>query len=159
MPAREEEIKQYIEFEISDQIFGIDVLNSREIIKPQEITILPDSPEFVEGIINLREEIIPIINLEKKFNIRSNKNKVINRQVIIITINKLLIGLKVNEVNGIIRINNKKIKDIPGITQKLNKNYIKGVASLDKGLLIILDINNIFSKEEIKQLKKVNENI
>jgi len=159
MPAREEEIKQYIEFEISDQIFGIDVLNSREIIKPQEITILPDSPEFVEGIINLREEIIPIINLEKKFNIRSNKDKVINRQVIIITINKLLIGLKVNEVNGIIRINNKKIKDIPGITQKLNKNYIKGVASLDKALLIILDINNIFSKEEIKQLKKVNENI
>ena len=147
---------QYIKFKTGNQAFGIDVLNSREIVREEEITSIPDSPEFVKGVIDLREEIVPIVNLQELFNIKEEDVKEVKeKKIIIIKVDGTLIGLEVNKVDEIIEIDKKTIKDAPSITKRYNKDYIKGVANHDDKLFIILDVNRIFSEEEIKKIKNV----
>lgn len=146
---------QYIKFQTGNQAFGIDVLNSREIVREEEITCIPDSPDFVRGVIDLREEIVPIVNLQKLFSINTSAEEVREKKIIIIKVDDTLIGLQVNRVDEIIEINKDIIKEAPSITKKYDKDYIKGVANHDDKLFIILDVNRIFSAEEIKKIKDV----
>ena len=146
---------QYIKFKTGNQAFGIDVLNSREIVREEEITCIPDSPDFVRGVIDLREEIVPIVNLQELFNINTLEEEVKEKKIIIIKVDGTLIGLQVNRVDEIIEINKETIKDAPSITKKYNKEYIEGVANHEDKLFIILDVNRIFSAEEIKKIKDV----
>ncbi|HKL12609.1 MAG TPA: chemotaxis protein CheW [Halanaerobiales bacterium] len=146
---------QYIKFQTGKQAFGIDVLSSREIVREEGITSIPDSPNFVKGVIDLREEIVPIVNLEELFNIKEIKQEVKEKKIIIIKVDGTLIGLEVNKVDEIIEIEKETIKEAPSITKKYNKHYIKGVANHNDQLFIILDVNNIFSEEEIKKIKDV----
>src|SRR6056297_786385 len=148
--------KQYIKFETGNQAFGIDVLNSREIVMESEITSIPESPDFVKGVIDLREEIVPIVNLEKLFNTKLSSDEEVNeKKIIIIKVESTLIGLEVDSVEEIIEIKNDTIKKAPSITKKYNKDYIQGVASHNDDLFIILDVKNIFSVEEIEKIKDV----
>jgi purine-binding chemotaxis protein CheW len=146
---------QYVIFTLGSQEFGIDVLDSREIITAKDLTVIPDSPDFVRGVINLREEIIPVIDLTKRFNLRkqadNNKTK-----VIIVSVNNTLIGLGVNDVEEIIRINDSNISEAPEITQGVNKDYIQGIARLKDRLLILIDIKSIFSKDEMEELQDMD---
>lgn len=147
---------QFIKFETGSQSFGIDVLNSREIVREEKITRIPESPDFVKGVIDLREEIVPIVNLKNLFGITGLKNNSENeKKIIIIKVDGVLIGLEVNKVDEIIEVALETIKDAPSITKNYAKNYIKGVANHNNNLIIILDVNNIFSSEEIKKIKKV----
>ncbi len=147
---------QYIKFVTGEQAFGIDVLSSREIVREEDITSIPESPDFVKGVIDLREEIVPIVNLEKLFNTKlSSDEKVNEKKIIIIKVENTLIGLEVDRVEEIIEIKNDEIKKAPSITKKYNKDYIQGVASHDDELFIILDVKNIFSEEEVEKIKNV----
>ncbi len=149
-------IKQYIKFKIGKQSFGIDVLQSREIVRTEEITEIPDSPDFVKGVIDLRNEIVPIVSLEERFNMSfSGKNESDEEKIIIISIDGTLLGLEVNEVEEIVKITAAEIQQAPEITKKYKKDYIKGVAKLDDGLLVILAVQKIFSREEINKIKKI----
>jgi len=147
---------QYIKFVTGEQAFGIDVLSSREIVREENITNIPESPDFVKGVIDLREEIVPIVNLEKLFNTKLSTDEEINeKKIIIIKVEGTLIGLEVDSVEEIIEIKNDTIKKAPSITKKYSKDYIQGVASHDDELFIILDVKNIFSSEEIEKIKNV----
>src|SRR6056297_2517678 len=148
--------KQYIKFETGNQAFGINVLNSREIVMESEITSIPESPDYVKGVINLREEIVPIVNLDKLFNIKLSDESVEEKKIIIIKVDGTLIGLQVDGVDEIIEIENSRIKDAPSITKKYGKDYIQGVAKHNERLFIILDVNNIFSSDEIEEIKEIN---
>lgn len=146
---------QYVVFALGSQEFGIDVLDSREIITAKDLTVIPDAPDFVRGVINLREEIIPVIDLTKRFNLRgeSENNKT---KVIIISVNNTLIGLGVNDVEEIIRINDSNISEAPEITKGVNRDYVQGIARLSDRLLIIIDIKSIFSKDEIEEIQDMD---
>ncbi len=147
---------QYIKFVIGEQAFGIDVLSSREIVREEDITSIPESPNFVKGVIDLREEIVPIVNLEKLFNTKLSINEEIKeKKIIIIKVDDTLIGLEVDQVEEIIEIKHDTIKKAPSITKKYNKEYIQGVANHDDELFIILDVKNIFSSEEVEKIKNV----
>ncbi|MDZ7672928.1 MAG: chemotaxis protein CheW [Halanaerobiales bacterium] len=148
--------RQYIKFETGNQAFGINVLNSREIVMESEITSIPESPDFVKGVINLREEIVPIVNLDKLFNIKLSDENIEEKKIIIIKVEETLIGLEVDGVDEIIEIENNRIKSAPSITKKYNKDYIRGVANHNDKLFIILDVNNIFSSDEIEEIKEIN---
>ena len=152
-----ESYKQFIVFVLDDQDYGINVLDSREIITAENLTILPDSPDFIKGIINLREEIIPIIDLTRRFNLENTLNEE-ESKVIIISVNNTLIGLAVEEVKEILRVDTENISDPPEMTQNIKKNYIKGIARLEERLLILLDIDEIFSREEIEKIEEMGNN-
>lgn len=147
---------QYVIFSIGKQKFGIDVMDSREIIKTKNLTTLPEAPSFVEGVINLREQIIPIINLSKKFNL--NKNIKDNNKVIIIAVEDELIGLMVKDVEEINSLNTEDINQAPEITRDIDQNYIKGIATLREELIIILDTNKILKNSEVEEIEGLDIN-
>ena len=150
------EIDQYIKFDIAEQSFGIDVLSSREIVRAEEITTIPDSPKFVKGVIDLRNEIVPIISLQEHFNLSAKKeDEKCGDKIIIISLDDTLMGLEVDEVEEIIKITADEIQQAPEITRKYKQDYIKGVAKLDESLLVILAVHKIFSREEINKIKEI----
>ena len=149
-----QESDQYIIFTLNNQEFGINVLEGREIITARNLTAIPESPDFVKGIINLRNKIIPIIDLNLRFNLQSEIKREEDK-VIIISLSNTLIGLRVKEVEEIIRIQKNKISEAPDITKGVKKDYIQGIARMEDRLLILINIESIFKQEEIKKLQNM----
>ena len=149
-------VNQYVVFIIDEQSFGVDITQAKEIINQTELTSIPNAPDFVEGVTNLRGEIVPIINLDKRLGINnSDQNK--ESKIIIVEFENTLVGMKVEDVEGIIRLNNEDIGKAPKITQGVNQEYISGVGKLDDDnkLLILLDLNKILTRDELKQLENI----
>jgi purine-binding chemotaxis protein CheW len=148
------ETDKYIIFSINGQKFGINVMDSREIIQLDEITPVPDSPDFVKGVIDLRDKITPIVNIRKKFNFEGTKRK--NDKFIVVSVNDKLVGIDVDELDGINTINLESIQSAPEITRKSTCDYIKGVGKIAGNLIILLNIHKMFSAKEINELENIN---
>lgn len=149
--------KQFVTFVMGEELYGIDIFNTQEIIRIPEITPIPNSLEYVEGIINLRGDIIPIINLEKKFHMVSNmKDK---KEIIIIKAFGTKIGIVVNKVFRVIQVEDKEITPPPSILSGIEEEYIKGVTRIDDNtkVVILLDIEKMFFEEEVKNINKVGK--
>ena len=145
--------KQYVIFSLGKQNYGIDVMDSREIITTGDLTFIPEAPSFVDGVINLRDQIIPIINLNEKFRLNLDID---NNKVIIISVDDELMGLKVQEVIEITNLNQKDLNDTPEITKNIDSNYIKGIAKLKDDLIIIINTNSLMKDKEIEEIKNIN---
>ncbi|HKL74564.1 MAG TPA: chemotaxis protein CheW [Halanaerobiales bacterium] len=149
-------VNQYVVFVIDEQNFGVDITQAKEIINQTELTSIPNAPDFVEGVTNLRGEIVPIINLDKRLGI-NNFDRKKESKIIIVEFENTLVGMEVEDVEGIIRLNTENIGKAPKITQGVNQEYISGVGKLDDDnkLLILLDLNKILTRDEIKQLENI----
>ena len=145
---------QYVVFKIGGQEFGVEIKQAREIINSRELTSIPNAPDFVEGVTNLRGEIVPIIGLRERLNTSKLSSSEENK-IIIVEINGTLTGMKVDDVEGIIRLAEDNIGKAPKITQGINKEYISGVGKLDKKLLILLNLNRVLSRDEVEQLEDI----
>lgn len=145
--------KQHVIFSLGEQKYGLDVMDSREIITPDNLTSIPEAPSFVEGVIDLRDQIIPIINLSKKLNLNIDLD---NSKVIIISVENELIGLMVEEVVGIHNLNQQDISEAPDITKRIDSNYIDGIANLNNELIIIINTSNILQIDELKEIKSID---
>jgi len=143
---------QYVIFSLGKQKYGIDVMDSREIISIDNLTFIPDSPSFIEGVIDLRDQIIPIINLSKKLNLNRDLDE---SKIIIISVENKLLGLMVKEVIEISDLNQKEISETPDITKKIDSNYIEGIANLNDELIIIIETNNILQNNELEEIKSI----
>lgn len=106
------EEKQFVVFTVSGEHFGVDIHQTREIINTTELTFVPNAPSFVKGVINLRDEIIPIINLKKRLSLKDNESAD-EEKIIIVEINNNLIGMQVDDVKEMIRLNVDEIADPP----------------------------------------------
>ena len=144
------DLKQFVGFMISHEHYGIDIMAVEEIIRMVEITPVPRAPVFVEGIINMRGRVIPIVDLRKKLNIMVSDESDSTR-IVVVNINNRRIGLIVDKVEEVIRIEDGAIEDAPG-TAHTDNNYISGVARTSKCMVIILDINRLFSSQEVMAL-------
>jgi purine-binding chemotaxis protein CheW len=144
-------INQYVSFNLDSEKYAVDIMYVEEIIRIVEITQVPRAPEFVEGIINIRGKVIPVVDMKKKLHLGSIS--VDNSTRIIITnIKNRKIGFIVDSVNEVIRIDDSLIDDAPTVTMTMDSSYIKGVAKTDQGLIIIIDITKVFSSGEESQL-------
>jgi purine-binding chemotaxis protein CheW len=147
-----EEIKQLVIFKLGEEEFGVDILQVSEIEKlDQGITRVPKAPVFVEGVINLRGEIIPIIDLRKRFNLPAREIGYDSR-VIIVEVNGNRIGMTVDSVMEVTRINSSFIEKAPAITKGVDSYYLSGVAKIDNRLIILLDLERALSDEESTEL-------
>ncbi len=147
------ELKQFVGFMIAEEHFGVDIMIVEEIIKMIDITPVPRAPSFVEGIINMRGRVIPIVDLRKKLGMSSGP-VTDQMRIIVIFINEKRIGFIVDNVEEVIRINEDAIDVAPG-TKHTFDNYVAGVARTEKGMIIMLDIMNIFSDQEQKLLVEI----
>ncbi len=149
------EMLQLVSFKLGDEEFGVDILQVQEIIRMQNITRVPNAPHFVEGVINLRGKVIPIIDLRKRFDLGHHEADK-NTRIVVVKIDDIVVGLIVDEVSEVLRIPADTVEPPPPIIAGIESDYIKGVGKLDEGrLLILLDLNKILSKEEQYSLKQM----
>ncbi len=151
----QKEEKQFIVFTVCGEKFGVDVRQAREIIPSTDFTRIPNSPEFVMGVINLREEIIPIIDLKKKLRLSTKNPDNLDEKVIIVELDDTLIGMQVDSVSELMRLYTSDIAEPPKIVKGINRDYLSGVGKLGDKLLILLDLNKILSQREIEELDKM----
>lgn len=149
-----EEILQLVSFNVGTEEFGIDILKVQEINRMVDITRVPRAPEFVEGIINLRGKVIPIIDIRKRFNMElAPHNK--NTRIVVVDIAGQVMGMVVDSVSEVLRIPASTIEPTPEIVTSIDSDYIRGVAKLEDRLLIYLDLSKILSGEERRTLDQI----
>ncbi|NLY43109.1 MAG: purine-binding chemotaxis protein CheW [Clostridiaceae bacterium] len=147
---------QFVIFKIEAEEFGVDIMKVKEIIKPLQIVRVPNTPVFIEGIINLRGKVHPVFNLRKKFGF-PEKPFDDDTKIVIVDVNGVDIGFIVDEVNEIVRIEEDQIEEAPRFISGVNSQYISGVGKIDSRMIIILDLDLVLSVDEQEQLKAVNK--
>ncbi|QEM69075.1 purine-binding chemotaxis protein CheW [Geobacter sp. FeAm09] len=147
------EIIQLVSFELGGEEYGVDVLAVREIIRMPGITKMPNTPDYVDGIINLRGTVVPIISLRRRFGLDERENDRQSR-ILVMEAGGSLTGFVVDAVAEVIRISSSDIQPPPAITQgNLAQECITGVLNRTERLLIVLDLNRLFSDEEKAQFE------
>jgi len=144
-------------FKVAGQNYCTDILKIKEVCMKQDIVAMPNSPSFVEGISNLRGEVICIVSLADKLGVVSkSENK--NQKIIIISINNFSIGFSVDDISGIIHVSSEDIELTPDILSKSNV-FSDGVVKTQDKIMILLDFNRILNDEEIEELENLNKDV
>ena len=147
---QDNELLQLVTFAISEEEFGIDILRVQEIIRIMPITKVPNSPPSVEGVINLRGRVIPVIDLRRRFGMAA-KDHDNSTRIIVIEIHGMIIGFVVDGVSEVLRIPSSTVEPPPPVIAGVESEYIKGVGKLDDRLLILLDIDKLLTSEDLRQ--------
>ena len=140
----------FLGFELADEHYAINIMRIKEIIKYREITEVPRSPIFLPGIISLRGEVIPIVDLRKRLKLEAH-DLTRNARILVVEFDGESFGLIVNRVTAVSRIVEKDIEPPPSVIGGIEAKFIEGVGKLDKGVLIILNVDAVlrFALEEI----------
>lgn len=155
----EEGLVQLVGFNIADEKFGVDILMVQEIIRAAEITSVPNSPEFVEGVINLRGNIIPVIDLRKRLHLFRGKQTGLKTWVLILSIGDRVVGFVVDRVTDVLKIQEESIEPPPDIVVTgLESQYIQGVCEINNQLLVIIDFDLVLFNEEQQILREIEGN-
>lgn len=150
-----QELLQLVSFKIGNEEFGIDILKVQEIIRLMTITEVPNSPEFVEGVINLRGRIIPVLDLRIKLGMSRIQHSS-NTRIIVVETNNTTVGFIVDAVSEVLRIPQNITEPPPSIVAGVDSEYITSVGKLEDRLLILLDLEKILTLSEEAQLRKVS---
>lgn len=145
---------QFVVFKLNKEEYGIEIMQVQEISPYQKATSVPNAPTFVDGIINLRGEVIPVINLKRQFNIAETE---ITEQTRLIVVNsgRRRIGFVVDDASEVITMAEDNIEEVPPMIVGDNKKYLKGVGKIENRILIILDLQQLFTVEEEGQLDNI----
>lgn len=149
------DLLQLVTFGIDGEEFGVDILSVKEIIRMVEVTKVPKSPDFVEGVINLRGRIIPIIDLRKRFGLGARDHDKETR-IIVVEISGMTVGFIVDSVSEVLRIPADTVEPPPPVVSGIEADYISGVGKLEDRLLILLELNRIMTAAERKLLQKLD---
>lgn len=136
-----------VTFRLGSGEYAIDIMQAKEIIKMEKITLIPNAPYFVEGVINLRGNIIPIIDLKKRFNLEESEGDK-NTGIIIAKIEDVDMGIMIDSVSKVVSMSNSDIQPPPSMLQGIGQRYIKGVGKMEDKLLVVLDLDKLFTNEE-----------
>jgi len=143
---------QIVCFKIGNEEYGIDILQVQEIYKLPTITKLPKSIDYIEGVIDFRGKVMPIVDLSVKFRIKSNEEGD-SQRAIVVDVGGKQVGLAIDSVSHVVKVDSSEIEPPPPVVKGISGKYIVGIAKLAEGFVVILDINKIFSTEEINSLK------
>lgn len=151
LTKQDDELLQLVTFSIGDEEFGVNILKVQEIIRTMEITKVPRAPDFVEGVINLRGKVIPIIDLRRRFGLAPKAHDK-NTRIIVIEINNVIVGFVVDAVSEVLRIPASTVEPPPPVVAGVESDYISGVGQLQDRLLIMLDLDKLLSSEDMEML-------
>ena len=152
MPEKPKEY-QLVVFTVGDEEFGVDISQVREIVRLVQITYMPKAPAFIEGVVNLRGQVVPIIDLAKRLGISSKPRSEVTR-IVIVEVGENTVGMIVDSVSEVLRLSSDDVEEVPGIIEtEVPEHYIRGVGKLKERLLVLLDLNKILTAEEIKHVE------
>jgi purine-binding chemotaxis protein CheW len=149
---------QLVTFQLGEEQYGIDIMDVKEIVRVQDIRPIPNAPSYVEGIFNLRSEIIPIINLHKRFHLKRplmTEDDELLSGFIIIDLDGMKLGVVIDKVARVITVEDEQIQPPPQMLTGIGAEYIQGVVHQDQGYLIILDIRKLFNPKELQKISEL----
>lgn len=149
------ELLQLVSFKIGNEEFGIDIFNVKEINRMVNITKVPNSPDYVEGIINLRGKVIPVIDLRTKLGMPKKEHDKDTR-IVVADIDGRTVGFLVDAVSEVLRIPRNITEAPPALTTGINSDYITAVGKLEDRLLTLLDLTKVLAKEEKQLIETIN---
>jgi purine-binding chemotaxis protein CheW len=142
-----DELLQLVSFKIGDEEFGVDILKVQEINRMLEVTRVPNAPEFVDGVINLRGKVIPIIALRRRFGMERKENDK-NTRIVVVELDGKIVGFVVDAVSEVLRIPKSVTEPPPPIVGGIDAEYITAVGKLEDRLLILLDLEKVLTGTE-----------
>lgn len=143
--------EQLVVFTLADETYGIDISTVNEIIRMQAITEVPRTPDFVEGVINLRGRIVPVIDLRKRFSLTVSEETQASR-IMVVELEGLTVGMIVDSVSEVLRLPASSIEPTPAMVSGVDAAYLRGVGKWNDRLIILLDIKKVLFKEEQEQV-------
>ncbi len=145
---------KFLTFILGDEIYGIEILKAREIIGLMDITTVPQTPEYMKGVINLRGKVIPVIDLRLKFSLPEEEHTQ-ETCVIVVEVNDTSIGLIVDRVSEVSDISGEEIENAPGFGQGIDTSFITGLGKVKDKIIILLDIETVLSSEELEMVEEI----
>lgn len=145
---------QVVGLRIGRETFGLPISIVREIVRVPEITSVPNAPDYIEGVINLRGRIIPIVDLRKRFGQKQFEPNKKNR-IVVVELGARSFGLIVNSASEVLRIPPSEIEEPNNVFQEGELDYITGVGKLNGRLVILLDVNRILKRGELRGIEEV----
>lgn len=151
------ETVQYLTFKLSDETFALDVAKVREILEQSNITKVPQTPDFMRGVINLRGSVVPVIDMRLKFGMSATEQTV-NTCIIVAEVQMddevIVLGALADSVQEVIEMEPQQIEAAPHIGTRLNTDFIKGMGKHDNRFIMILDIDKVFTNEELVTVQR-----
>ena len=146
--------KQYLTFKIANENYGLELTQAKEIIKPPKVTNVPNTEESIQGVINLRGQVIPVIDMITKLGLNEKEKEGYKneKRIVVINIKEILIGLYVDNVKEVVKLSDNEIEDVQETKKGIRQEYIKGVSTTRESLIIIIDLDNLlFSNKQKKK--------
>lgn len=156
--AIQTESVQLVTFQLGAEYYGIDIMQVKSIEETKEVRAIPNSPAYVEGIFNLRGEIIPVINLHKRFHLQAaelSEEDTLLSGFLIIRLDGMHVAIIIDKVSRVMSIEPGEIQAPPQMLSGIGAEYIEGVVHRDEGYLIVLDIDRLFNLREIAALESI----
>ncbi len=154
------ETTQYLTFKLSDEIFALDISKVREVLDFTNITKVPRTPDFMRGVINLRGSVVPVVDMRLKFGMTKTE-KTVNTCIIIVEIalegDTTILGALADSVQEVIELEPDQIEPAPKIGTRLRTDFIKGMGKRDDYFIIILDIDKVFSADELAMVQGIEK--
>jgi len=144
---------QLVVFQLAGETYGVDINYVHEIIRLQPITEVPRTPDFIEGVINLRGRIIPVIDLHKRFGLPPAETTN-NTRIMVVEVGGMTVGMIVDAVSEVLRLPEENIEPPPPIIKGVDVAYLKGVGKWEDKLIILLDLDRVLQEKEQEELKQ-----
>lgn len=147
--------RQIVVFSLGSETYGVDIASVREIIPVQKIVSVPRAPDFVEGIINLRGRVIPVLDLRKHFGFEQKKGDP-SQRIVLVEAGQESIGVIVDAVSSVLRISDESVEPAASVIVGAEIEYIQGIAKVDEELVVLIDLTKIISDAEKRTLRDVD---
>jgi len=148
---------QYLSFILGDEGYAVDILKVREIMGWEEVRPLPDTPDYVKGVLDLRGAIVPILDLRLRFGLK-NAEYTATTVIIVLTVNvddeQYIVGVVVDNVSDVLNVAAGDVRASPSLGKKISTKYILGMVTLDQRVVVLLDVDNLLDPDELTCLKQ-----
>jgi purine-binding chemotaxis protein CheW len=154
--AEKQKPKEYqlVVFTLGEEEFGVDISQVREIVRLVQITYLPKAPAFIEGVVNLRGQVLAVIDLSKRLGI-SSRERGENTRIIVVEVGENTVGMLVDSVSEVLRLPSEFVEEVPSLVEtEVPEHYIRGVGKLKDRLLVLLDLNRILTPDEVQHVER-----
>ncbi|WP_028842028.1 chemotaxis protein CheW [Thermodesulfovibrio yellowstonii] len=156
-PSETDQILQLVTFTLGGEEYAVNILKVQEINRMKEITRIPNAPYYVEGVINLRGKVIPVVSLRKMFGLP--EEDMAQQKIMIMDIQGVTIGLIVDTVSEVLRISANIVEPPPAMTYSVSSEFISGIAKLQDRLIILLDMDRLIGMDKTDSIIDASEKI
>jgi len=146
------EERQLVVFRLGAELYGVDIARVHEIIRLQSITRVPRAPSFVEGVINLRGKVIPVVDLRRRFGLPTGEHTRATR-IVVVEIGDQVVGIIVDSVSEVLRVSAATVEPPSPVVAGVDSEYLHGIAKLPERLVILLDLDRVLARDERRALE------